>query len=354
MGNAGLLVLFAAAFFARSSGAAATTPAIWAMYYAWYETGNGPHAKWSQWSDDSVTNSHPHAKSKAQPLIGHYDSDDSNAVRWHMQLAKAAGIDAFLVSWWGGANISGQAFEKTILPVARAERFSVAICNELSQFHHDLKTLTQQTVTLLRNVKDDPAYLHRDGHPVMYLYQVPFAPRLTPESFQTFQREVESQVGPVYWVMDKVANDANGMLTIPQKWLDIPQIQMIGFYGTFSVKRVWRYEELRSDYLHLAQQAHTAHKNIFLPVHPGHDNSGFRPTDFFVIPRNEGDTLRGYLRAATEAGADVLLLTSFNEWPETTVVEPSSSWPDPYLYLKIVAKWKNRVFVPPPVPARNQ
>ena len=75
--------------------------------------------------------------------------------------------------------------------------------------------------------------------------------------------------------------------------------------------------------------------------------------DFFVIPRNEGDTLRGYLRAATEAGADVLLLTSFNEWPETTVVEPSSSWPDPYLYLKIVAAWKNRAFVPPPVPARN-
>jgi len=30
-------------------------------------------------------------------------------------------------------------------------------------------------------------------------------------------------------------------------------------------------------------------------------------------------------------------LTSFNEWPETTVVEPSSSWPDPYCYLRILA-----------------
>jgi hypothetical protein len=33
----------------------------------------------------------------------------------------------------------------------------------------------------------------------------------------------------------------------------------------------------------------------------------------------------GYLRAAIDAGADAILLTSFNEWPETTVAEPSSS-----------------------------
>jgi hypothetical protein len=53
--------------------------------------------------------------------------------------------------------------------------------------------------------------------------------------------------------------------------------------------------------------------------------------------RNE---VRGYLRPATDADADAILLTSSNEWPETTVIEPSSSWKDPYLYLKIVAEWK--------------
>ena len=83
-----------------------------------------------------------------------------------------------------------------------------------------------------------------------------------------------------------------------------------------------------------SRQAHAAGKKVFLPAHPGHDNSGFRPNDFFVMPRDDGATLRGYLRAATDAGADAVLVTSFNEWPETTVVEPSSSWPDPYFYLK--------------------
>jgi hypothetical protein len=69
-----------------------------------------------------------------------------------------------------------------------------------------------------------------------------------------------------------------------------------------------------------------------------------------VIPRDEGATLRGYLRAATDAGADAVLLTSFNEWPETTVVEPSSSWSDPYSYLRILAEWNGVKFSPPPLP----
>ena len=39
----------------------------------------------------------------------------------------------------------------------------------------------------------------------------------------------------------------------------------------------------------------------------------------YVMPRREGQTFRDYLRAATEAGADFVLVTSWNEWPETTM-----------------------------------
>ena len=328
--------------------AAENRPALWAVYYAWYETGIGPHDRWRMWCDDQTKTASPKPNSKAQPLIGYYDSDDPKVVRWHIRLAKAAGIDAFLVSWWGGANISGQAFEKVILPVAAEENFKVAVCSELAQFHHDVKVLTGQMSDVLQKTKDSPAYLRVDGKPLVYLYQVPFNPKLTPETFGQLCRGVEAEVGPVYWMMDKVTNAGNRGLNFPDEWLKIPEIQMFGFYGTFSIKRIWKYEDLAPDYERLVQQAHAAGKKAFLPVHPGHDNSGFRPNDFFVIPRDDGATLRGYLRAATDAGADAILLTSFNEWPETTVVEPSSSWKDPYLYLKIVAEWKGLEFTSPP------
>ena len=326
--------------------AAERKPALWAVYYAWYQT----HGKSSMWTVDGTAK----PRSKAQPLIGYYDSDDPEVVRWHIRLAKAAGIDAFLVSWWGGANISGTAFETTILPIATEERFKVALCSELAQFHHDVRALARQTSDVLRRTKEGPAYLRVDGKPVIYLYQVPFAPKLTPETFGQLCRGVEAEVGPVYWMMDKVTNAGNRGLNLPDEWLKIPEIPLFGFYGTFSIKRVWKYEDLAPDYARLVQQAHAAGKKAFLPAHPGHDNSGFRPNDFFVIPRENDRTLRGYLRAATDAGADAVLLTSFNEWPETTVVEPSSSWSDPYDYLRILAEWKGIAFTAPPLPERRK
>ena len=139
-------------------------------------------------------------------------------------------------------------------------------------------------------------------------------------------------------------------LEFPDEWLRIPDIPLIGFYGTFSIKRIWKYDELAPHYARLPGKPMPLASRVFLPVHPGHDNSGFRPNDFFIIPREDGATLRGYLRAAADAGADVVLLTSFNEWPETTVVEPSASWPDPYFYLKVLADWKGVSFTPPPLP----
>jgi hypothetical protein len=105
-------------------------------------------------------------RSKAQPLIGYYDSDNSDVARWHARLAKAAGIEAFLVSWWGGANISGAAFEKTVLLVAAEEKFKVAMCSELAQFHHDVKVLARQTAEVLGRTKDSPGYLRVDGKSV--------------------------------------------------------------------------------------------------------------------------------------------------------------------------------------------
>src|SRR6185436_12220077 len=161
-------------------------------------------------------------------------------------------------------------FEKTILPMAAQEHFKVGLCNELAQFHHNLQDLIRQTSDILQRTKDSPAFLRIDDKPVVYLYQVPFNPKLTPEAFSELRRGVEAKVGPVYWIMDKVANPLEQGLIFPKVWLEVGDIPMLGFYGTFSVKRVWKYADLIPDYRRLARQAHAPKKKIFLPVHPGH------------------------------------------------------------------------------------
>ena len=204
---------------------------------------------------------------------------------------------------------------------------------------------------MLARCQGDPAYLRRGGRPVVYLYQVPFDPKLTPATFAELRRGVEAKVGPVWWAMDKIRHDA-GTYGVPAAWRAVEGVDGFGFYGTFSVRRLSGRAELRPFYERYARDVRAAGRELLLPMHPALDNRVIQPKEGFEIPFREGETLEGYHAAALAAGADILLLTSFNEWPEGTVVEPSADWPDPYRHLRQIARWKGRTFVEPPLPAR--
>ena len=344
-------------------------PALFAVYYAWYHDAVHPKRPWSHWINaPSATNalalqaqrpSEPPLASSFRPLAGFYDSADPLTAAWHVQLAKAAGIDAFLVSWWDKHNGVDQNFERGILPAAEKEGFKIALFDERAQFHDTLENYQRMLARALRRYRDSPAYLRIDGRPVVYLYQVARDPGLTAGDFVRLKRYVEREAGTVYWIVDKIehntraaqAGDNDGEKRIPDDWLATPGIDSFGFYSTFSNFRAHRYEELAGKYRHLTKLAHNAGKKMLLPVHPGHDNSRFRDQPHaYIMPRREGQTLRDYLRAATDAGADYIMITSWNEWPESTIIEPSSSWPNPYLYLEVVAEWRGVRFTAPPLP----
>ena len=334
-------------------------PLLLAAYYVWYHSGGHPQSPWAGWVKPEARDNalavaarrpgEPPIASAARPLAGFYDSADRAVADWHVRLAQAAGIDAFLVSWWDAVNGRDKAFEQGILAAAEKRGFKVALLDERAQFHKDLGQYEAMLARALKKYKDSPAYLRVEGKPVVYLYQVASDPGLTPGDFTALKAHVEREVGAVYWIVDKIAHDPQAARRgeaekcIPAPWLATAGIDAFGFYSTFSNFRAHRYEELIGNYKRLASLAHGAGKKMLLPVHPGHDNSHFR-TDGYTMPRREGATLRDYLRAATDAGADYILVTSWNEWPETTVVEPSSSWPDPYAYLKILAQWKGMEF----------
>ena len=343
----------------RAADAPRRTP-MFAAYYVWYSTGDGPHARWCGWG----TRDKPGVlASAARPLIGPYDSDDREVVRWHMRLAKAAGIDAFLVSWWGPGTwqdvprLTETAFEKAVLPVAAEEGFKVALIDETTQFHRDFDEVRRWAVKYLSKYKDNPAYLSIDGKPVYHVYQTSLNPQLTPQTYDELAKHIRAEVGPVYFILDKISN-ADNRFHIPGQWLGLgagegdPSVDGFAFYSTFSNFRTWTYEELIGRYKGVVRAAHESGAKMMVPVHPGHDNSRLRPNDFFVMPRDQGRTLRGYLRAARDCGADYILVTSWNEWPETTVVEPAATWDDPYLYLKILAEFNGIEFRAPPNPPK--
>ena len=345
-------------------------PLLVANYYVWYETAAHPKSPWAGWTrPEATTNAkaiaaqragEPPPSSAARPLVGPYASSDPIIAGWHIQLAKNAGIDAFFVSWWGKHKNRDTNFDNGILAAADAANFKIAILDERAQFHTDFSWYKNFVVDTLKRYKNRRCYLHIDGRPVYYLYQVASEPSLTPARFIELKEHVESQVGPVYWIVDKIAhnpiaqreNKPDEIKKIPADWLHTKGIDAFGFYSTFSNFRAHRYEDLVGKFQYMANQAHLNGKKMLLPVHPGHNNAHFRDAPY-VMPRRDGQTLRDYLSATTAAKADIVMITSWNEWPETTVIEPSASWTDPYHDLRIIAQWRGAAFTPPPLPNAN-
>jgi hypothetical protein len=342
-------------------------PLLLANYYAWYHDGNRPSRPWAGWTRPEAQHNRlalaaqragePPLSSAAYPLIGLYDSANPVVAQWHVKLAQAAGIDGFLVDWWDAHRGRDQNIDRGIVAAAEKQTFKFAILDERAQYHNDWDWYKDSVVRTLSRYKDSPSYLRVSGRPVFYLYQVAANPTLTPAKFAELKQHVEREVGSIYWMVDKLAHDhaaqrqgdGDREKRIPAEWLAAEDVDAFAFYSTFSHFRAHRYEDLVGKYRYLTSLAHRAGKKMLLPVHPGHDNSHFRD-DAYVMPRRNGQTLHDYLRAATDAGADFIMITSWNEWPETTVIEPAGTWPDPYRYLRIVAEWQGRTFRVPAQP----
>jgi len=157
-------------------------PLVLAAYYVWYHTGEHPGEPWAGWTNakaaanpDALAARQPHEPPLAsvlRPLCGLYDSADAAICDWHVKLAQAAGIDAFLVSWWDTHRARDKAFEQGIFAAAERLGFKVAMLDERAQFHNDLDWYRDSVVAYLTKYKDREAYLTIDGRPVVYLYQV--------------------------------------------------------------------------------------------------------------------------------------------------------------------------------------
>ena len=90
------------------------------------------------------------------PLIGLYDSADVDVARWHVRLAQAAGIDAFLVSWWGQVKERDLAFESGPLAAAGAA-LQNCLFDERAKFHQLLADYKAMLTRALRKYKESPA-----------------------------------------------------------------------------------------------------------------------------------------------------------------------------------------------------
>ena len=294
---------------------------VLAFYYAWFD-----QATWSS----GQTSDQP-----AQP----YDSRDRATIQRHVAQAKSAGIDAFVQSWYGpsgGVNNMTESNFAALLDVSASSGFRAAVDLEVtSPFFGSAGDVQSALSTLLSGHAQHPAYLRVSGKPVVF-----------------FWRQQRFSVDD--WVAIRKRVDPNHASLWIAEGTDPSYLRVFDGIHWYSV--AWSADPATALTNYAARVRKTAQdlggfRYWVSPVMPGYDDTRLRGSAGFVRPRAGGDYYRATFAGASKSGADWVIVTSFNEWPEGSQIEPSVAYGDTYLNLtrELAAAYRTGTLVAPAV-----
>jgi hypothetical protein len=286
------------------------------------------------WFDANTWNSGTLPDTPAAP----YNSDDRGAMARQIGQAQGAGIDAFVLNWWGVKNRTEKNL-KTLLDVAAEKGFKVSAVFDLNSpvmggvgsYAENLKHLHSVHAV-------HPAYLRVQGRPVVFFYNVS---RLSVQTWRSLRDQADPGRGAL-WIAEgtdlKYQSVFDGHHLYSITWPNrVPPSQTLPSWGG----KVRGYN-----------QSQGTDKLWVATVMPGYDDRKVRPKSGFARSRDGGDYYRQSWEAAISSRPDWVVINSFNEWPEGSYIEPSQAYGD--LYLNLTRDWSARYkqadFSVPPTP----
>jgi glycoprotein endo-alpha-1,2-mannosidase len=262
--------------------AQAGPPASAIFFYPWYSNmrHDGAYAHWTQGGHTPPFD----VASQFYPLRGAYSSGDPSVLRAQMHDIAAAGIDEVVSSWWG----QGSREDLRLRAVIRAaKRYHLRVAIQLEPY-------PERSVD---SVGADIVYLRSLGIRDVYVYR-------------------SNDFGAEEWW--PVTRQPNGMRLFAQTG-------RVGFAARAGFAGFYTYDILVYDGAKLGRMCEQARAAGILcapSVGPGYEAAA-ATGDTRVKPRLNGGTYDSMWRAANDAGADVVTITSYNEWSEGTQIEPA-------------------------------
>jgi hypothetical protein len=290
---------------------AGTDRLVAAYYYAWFDE--------NTWSPDVVSD---------MPLQP-YRSADRSVISRHIDEAKSAGIDAFVVSWLGTGNQTDSNLAM-MLDVAREKNFQVSLDFETgSPFMPDQGAVINNLNYAIQSYTNHPNFLRYGGKPVLYFWNlagVPTAPGQSPqEAWDAIRQQVDPNHNTI-WIAE--GDDFSYLPTFDGQhgysvaWSSDPG----GILASWAAK-------IR------AYNAETGANKLWVAtVMPGYNDTLItsRP-DRFVRDRAGGAYYTANWEGAIATQPDMVIITSFNEWVEGSQIEPSVTYGD--FFLAITHDW---------------
>jgi uncharacterized protein YraI len=289
---------------AAPAAQSATGPLVLAFYYTWF--------------DDNTWNSGQLSDLPAE----RYVSADRGAMGRHIDQAKAAGIDAFIVAWYGpnGDTNQTEANLVALLDEAAARNFKIGILFETdSPFLGGADSAAAALQHALGVHANHPAYLRADGKPVIFFW------RSSLYGVGTWA-SIRGQTDPGYgslWIGEGVETSHlsvfDGHYLYSNTWN--PPADLTATNQKFATR------------VAAMREATGAPKLWVATVMPGYDDVRIRPNSGFARSRDGGAYYAQSWQAAMAGNPNWVVITSFNEWPEGSYIEPSANFGDAYLGL---------------------
>ena len=281
---------------------------VLAYYYIWFDPQSWDRAK------------------KDYPLLGRYSSDDADIMRRHIEWAKAAGIDGFIVSWKSTEKLNRRLDQ--LVKIAEEENFKLAINYESLDFDRNPLPPEQVDADLNYFVQ------HYADNSVFDLFEKPMV---------IWAGTWEFSLDEIKGITQTKRND----LLILASEKNVEGYQRLAEYVDGDAY-YWSSvnPDSHSSYLDkLTAIGETIHQNggmWIAPAAPGFDARLVGGTS--VVERKNGQTLKTELNTALQSLPDAIGLISWNEFSENSHIEPSQTYGN--LYLKVLAQ--TRLVTPTP------
>jgi len=228
------------------------------------------------------------------PSLGEYSSLDMAVVRRHCEMAKGSGIDGFVISLWKDEVFGGWERFKRVSEILEKCGLKYTVYVE----DQDPSWVAKK----LLKMKDRKNLLRIDRRVVIFVYA-----RVSDKLSLSQRRSIRKLSDSVIFFLHGF-NALNG----------------------FTSGSMHSYVDFKNDVKTLKERCDYTHAFgglCAVPVSPGFKmrKSSLR------ISRKNGEFYRWQWRRAIGSGADVILVTSFNEWEEGTQIEPAKGYGNLYL-----------------------
>ncbi|MDF3128460.1 endo-1,3-alpha-glucanase family glycosylhydrolase [Kiritimatiellaeota bacterium B1221] len=328
------------------------SPRVLAHYMPWFqmETAEDGYTEWSHWQwfgkgpkhdpDEILENGQRDIASVFYPLIGPYDGRDPAVLEYQLLSARAAGIEGFIVDWYGPGTYSDITFA-ALLDMAEELEMQVAICLEEKAFFppyskaNSREEVLEEAARHIRHIQQthatSPAYLHQEGRPVFYI----------------FLGHEEGRLGPNTLSPEEV-RDVLKTVESPRPFLYRPHWDP-AYAGVTDGAFAWCGDlEYRSWFYPTAQdQLSAGTLTTFTGVaSPGFDDSGVwgwgngpRFTD-----RRDGEEYRENWKEVLAANPPAVQIVTWNDFEEGTTIEPTLEYGFTYLNMteEFIAEYTGR------------